>query len=209
MVANAVGPPAGGKFLDVCAAPGSKTTSIAGRFRREQARTLTVAGDRYDGRIRVLRANCDRQGVGDVRIVQYDAEAELPFADGAFHSVLVDAPCSGTGTIRHNPEIRYRVAPADLEELPRKQLSILRNASKVVEPGGELIYSTCSLEPEENEAVCRLFLDEEPDFAAVRPRVPERFMTADGFGRTFPHRDGMDGFFIAAFRRTQEARSQL
>jgi 16S rRNA (cytosine967-C5)-methyltransferase len=113
----------------------------------------------------------------------------------------VDSPCSGTGTIRHNPEIRYRVRPEDLVELPDKQLTILKNASKVVARGGSLIYSTCSLEPEENEAVCRLFLGRAPEFSIAPLDLNERFITESGFGRTYPQRDDMDGFFIAAFRR--------
>ena len=202
MVANAVDRSAGGRLLDVCAAPGSKTTLVALRSRQSEVAKFIVAGDRYDGRIRVLRSNCANQGVGEVNIVQYDAERPLPFADRSFQSVLVDAPCSGTGTIRHNPEIRYRVTPEDFAELSKKQLSILQNASKLVVSGGELVYSTCSIEPEENEEVCRRFLESFPDFRVSRPQMDERFITTDGYGRTLPHRDRMDGFFIASFLRS-------
>ncbi|MEP7212267.1 MAG: 16S rRNA (cytosine(967)-C(5))-methyltransferase RsmB [Acidobacteriota bacterium] len=201
MVANAVSRSPGGRFLDVCAAPGSKATLVAYRSQHAEAATFIVAGDRYDGRIRVLKSNCANQGVSDVNIVQYDAEQPLPFADQSFQSVLVDAPCSGTGTIRHNPEIRYRVTREDFAELSKKQLSILQNASKLVVSGGELVYSTCSIEPEENEEVCQRFLESAQDFSVSRPQINERFITTDGYGRTFPHRDRMDGFFIASFRR--------
>jgi len=136
-----------------------------------------------------------------VNIVQYDAERSLPFADEAFDSVLVDAPCSGTGTIRHNPEIRYFLKPDDFAELQDKQLRILKNASKLVTSGGTLVYSTCSLEREENEAVCEAFLRDNADFRLVKPNVPERFLTELGFARTFPQRDDMDGFFVAKFTR--------
>jgi len=149
-----------------------------------------------------LRENCRRQGVDFVNIVQYDAERALPFADQAFDTVLVDAPCSGTGTIRHNPEIRYFLQPEDFAELQNKQLRILKNASKLVTRGGTLIYSTCSFEKEENEAVCEAFLRDTADFRLVKPNVPERFLTERGFARTFPQRDGMDGFFVAEFDRS-------
>jgi len=115
--------------------------------------------------------------------------------------VLVDAPCSGTGTIRHNPEIRYFLKPEDFGELANKQRHILRNASKLVRPGGRLIYSTCSMEREENEDICRDFLASFREFELQKPMMPEVLITSEGFGRTFPHRDGTDGFFIAEFRR--------
>jgi 16S rRNA (cytosine967-C5)-methyltransferase len=201
MAANCVRVAGMSRILDVCAAPGSKTTLIARNIKQAEKPVFLAAGDRYPGRVGVLRKNCLDQGVPEVSIVQYDAEAALPFADESFDSVLVDSPCSGTGTIRHNPEIRYRVRPEDLVELPDKQLTILKNASKVVARGGSLIYSTCSLEPEENEAVCRLFLGRAPEFSIAPLDLNERFITESGFGRTYPQRDDMDGFFIAAFRR--------
>ena len=199
LVASVVLSRPGSRFLDVCAAPGGKTTQVAAAVGRSGR--LVVAGDLHAARVRLLRKACILQGVEFVRIVQYDAETSLPFADDAFDTVLVDAPCSGTGTIRHNPEIRYFVQPRDFDELRNKQLAILRNASKAVQPGGRLIYSTCSLQTEENESVCGGFLKEAAEFRQVAPNVDPRFLTADGFARTFPHRDGIDGFFIAEFER--------
>ncbi len=201
LVAAVASREAAGRFLDVCAAPGGKTTQIARSYIGSHE-SLVVAGDIHDSRIRLLRATCARQNVDFVNIVQYDAEAALPFADGAFDTVLVDAPCSGTGTIRHNPEIRYFVEPGDFAELAKKQLSILRNASNLVRPGGRLIYSTCSIQIEENEAVCVEFLKETTTFESQPPHVPAEFLTDQGFARTFPHRDGTDGFFIAEFTRS-------
>jgi 16S rRNA (cytosine967-C5)-methyltransferase len=121
----------------------------------------------------------------------------LPFEGESFDSLLVDAPCSGTGTIRHNPEIRYFLQPGDFAELHDKQLRILSNASKSLRNGGSLLYSTCSLEPEENEMVVRAFLAQNPDFAVARPNIHESFLDERGFARTFPDHDRMDGFFIA------------
>lgn len=188
------------KILDVCAAPGSKTTQIAANL-AEPKGVLIAAGDVRWSRVEFLRDNCRLQGVGFVNVLQYDAEYSLPLAEEAFDAVLVDAPCSGTGTIRSNPEIRYFLKPEDFAELSSKQLRILKNASKTVRRGGRLLYSTCSLESEENEQVVRRFLKDSGRFRVIPPFVPERFFTPDGFARTFPHRDSMDGFFIAAFER--------
>ncbi len=199
MVAASIELKSGDKFLDVCASPGSKSTAIA--INSHSSTANVIAGDISDRRIDFLRKNCEDQGVSDVSLVQYDAVVDLPFAENSFDSVLVDAPCSGTGTIRHNPEIRYNLRPADLKDLPDKQLKILRNASNMVKGGGVLVYSTCSLEHDENEAVCEAFLALCTDFIVSKPLVPERLIDRDGFARTFPHRDNMDGFFIAAFQK--------
>ncbi|MEQ1921520.1 MAG: 16S rRNA (cytosine(967)-C(5))-methyltransferase RsmB [Pyrinomonadaceae bacterium] len=199
MAARAVIVPKTGKFLDVCASPGGKTGLIAVRYSNELA--LTVAGDISSRRVDFLRDNCIRQGVEDINIVQYDAETALPFADATFDTVFVDAPCSGTGTIRHNPEIRYFLEPDDFNRFAHKQRRILIQASKMVKSGGLLIYSTCSLEREENKDVIAGFLDSEPLFSIMRPEVPDKFIGDEGFARTWPHRDRMDGFFIASLKR--------
>jgi 16S rRNA (cytosine967-C5)-methyltransferase len=144
MVALAVHVPSGGRFLDVCAAPGGKTGLVA----KHRSPSLSVAGDLYQQRVELLRDNMRKLGV-DVKIVRYNAETTLPFERETFDAILVDAPCSGTGTIRHNPEIRYFLGPSDIEELSFKQRRILGEASKAVKKGGVLVYSTCSLEPEE------------------------------------------------------------
>lgn len=199
MVANAVEIPDFGRFIDICAAPGGKTGLIAKRYLTKSR--LLAAGDLHWPRVEFLKANCHRQNVPHVAVIQYDAENTMPFADRAFDSVLVDAPCSGTGTIRHNPEIRFSLRLQDMTLLAEKQLRILTNASELLADNGLLIYSTCSLESEENEAVCERFLSANSSFQKVQPLIDDRFITVDGFGRTFPHRDNMDGFFIAAFRR--------
>jgi 16S rRNA (cytosine967-C5)-methyltransferase len=189
-------------FLDVCAAPGSKTTQINYQlqFTNYELQAF-VAGDRHFHRLQVLRETCERVGAENVKIVAYDAEKSLPFAAESFDVVLVDAPCSGSGTIRHNPEIRYFLQAEDFAELSAKQLKILENASKVLKTGGRLIYSTCSLEPEENEAVCERFLAAQTRFGKVLPDLPEKFLTEEGFARTFPQKHKTDGFFIAVFEK--------
>jgi 16S rRNA (cytosine967-C5)-methyltransferase len=204
LIASTVTVREGEWFLDVCAAPGGKTTAIGGRYRADGAVTdsrVLFAGDKHARRVIQLQETCELQGVGHVNIAQYDAEKALPFADESFDVILVDAPCSGTGTIRHNPEIRYFLRPEDFDLLKQTQLAILKNVSKLLRPNGKLVYSTCSLESEENEDVCRAFLEASPSFRVVRPKVADRFLTENGYARTFPHRDDMDGFFAAEFIR--------
>lgn len=197
LVASAATANAGEYVLDVCAAPGSKTGMLA-----LSGRATIIAGDVTRARLATLRANLERQGVSGVELCQYDASADLPFAEAAFDMVIVDAPCSGTGTIRHNPEIRYNLAIDDVVRHSSKQLKIALNASKTLKKGGRMIYSTCSIERDENEDVIRGLLAEQPDLAVTRPDVNERFITDEGFALTFPDRDDMDGFFIAQLSRT-------
>lgn len=199
LVGGAVRLPRTGRFIDVCAAPGSKATQIM--TANIGSAVEIFAGDFHANRTRLLLDNARSQGLQNLKVVRYDAERHLPFDESSFDVVLVDAPCSGTGTIRHNPEIRYLLDPGDFDILSDKQRRILRNASKLVKIGGSLIYSTCSLEREENEVVAEDFLGSCPDFVKIRPNVDERFMNGDDFARTLPHRDEMDGFFIAAFQR--------
>ncbi|MGI8670677.1 MAG: 16S rRNA (cytosine(967)-C(5))-methyltransferase RsmB, partial [Aridibacter sp.] len=179
----------GQNFLDVCASPGSKTTLIAANNFEKKLQPFIVAGDLYSHRIETLKQNCRKQAVKSVNIVQYDAEISLPFKDESFDKILLDAPCSGTGTIRRNPEIRYFLAENDFAELQRKQLKILKNASKLLKDGGEIIYSTCSLETEENEAVIEKFLSENKDFTKTAPELPQKFLTPQNFARIFPYMD--------------------
>lgn len=199
MVGSVVNLKENDKFLDVCAAPGSKATFVASKKAKVKSQNLFVAGDLNPNRVKVLKENCERQGVGFINILQYDAEKSLPFADESFDVILVDAPCSGTGTIRHNPEIRYFLKEKDFKEHSRKQLKILTNASKLLRGGGQIIYSTCSLEIEENEAVANQFLLENSQFEKFSPLLDKNFITDENFGRTFPPRDDTDGFFIAVF----------
>ena len=207
MVAASVHVKEGQKFLDVCSAPGSKVTLIATKFQISDVKSqitnsrLLISGDLHYQRVQFMRNNFEMQNIENYNLLQYDALRGLPFADESFDVVLVDAPCSGTGTIRHNPEIRYFISSEDFDDLSLKQLTILINASKLIRPGGRIIYSTCSLEPEENEAVCSDFLAANADFRKLRPDVPDKFINEEFFAHTSPHRDNMDGFFIAAFER--------
>jgi 16S rRNA (cytosine967-C5)-methyltransferase len=199
LVGWVVGARAGESVLDVCAAPGSKATQIASQT---EGLALVVACDVYAHRLRAVVDSSRRQSVENVLAVALDAEeSPLPFADGSFDRVLVDAPCTGTGTLRHNPEIRWRITPADVTELAARQRRILANAARAVRPGGRLVYSTCSLEREENEAVVEWFLASHAGFRQARADAPESLLTPAGAARTFPHRDDADGFYVAALER--------
>ncbi len=198
LVAYMLAARAGERVLDACAAPGSKTTHVAGLA---QDRAFVVAGDLYAHRLRVVGESAARQELTSIRTVAFDAEQALPFASATFDRVLVDAPCTGTGTLRHNPEIRWRLTPADIVELAVRQQRILTNAARLVRPGGRLVYSTCSVEPEENEGVVAAFLVGNDNFNPEQVAAPARLLTTSGAARTWPHRDGADGFFVAAFRR--------
>ncbi|HLL74264.1 MAG TPA: 16S rRNA (cytosine(967)-C(5))-methyltransferase RsmB [Pyrinomonadaceae bacterium] len=199
LVGRVLGAREGERVLDVCAAPGSKATQVAALTRD---RAEVVAGDLYDHRLRVVAESAVRQGIGSIRVVALDAEgAALPFAEESFDRALVDAPCTGTGTLRHNPEIRWRLAPADIAELAARQSRILANAARVVRRGGRLVYSTCSVEPEENESVVAAFLKSHKDFRQARADVPEGLLTTSGAARTWPHRDDTDGFYVAVLER--------
>jgi 16S rRNA (cytosine967-C5)-methyltransferase len=189
---------AGERVLDACAAPGSKTSYIADRTGGE---AVVYAGDLYEHRLRTLLESSARQGARSIVATAYDATHTLPFAGGAFDRVLVDAPCSGTGTLRRNPEIRWRIRPSDIAELSARQRAILANAANTLRSGGRLLYSTCSVEPEENEEVVASFLEEHGAFRQVSLAIPERLGTLSLAARTWPQRDGADGFFIAAFER--------
>ena len=170
MVAEIVNLQPNESFLDVCCAPASKFSLI--NYLVGEPRALFVGGDLHEKRLKMARKTCERVGAKNYRLAVYNAEKSLPFPDESFDAILLDAPCSGTGTIRHNPEIRYFLEESDFAELSNKQLSILENASKALKSGGRLIYSTCSLEREENETVAARFLAENTDFRVVTPDLP-------------------------------------
>jgi 16S rRNA (cytosine967-C5)-methyltransferase len=197
LVAHLLAARAGDRVLDVCAAPGSKSTLIAALA----PKASIVAGDLHEHRVRTISELAQRQQATNIQLVVHDATGTLPFTVGSFDRVLVDAPCSGTGTLRQNPEIRWRLQSSDIAELVVKQERILESATAMVRPGGLLIYSTCSLETDENEAVVNDFLDQHPEFAKARLELPPDLLTDSGAIRTWPHRDDTDGFFMAALRR--------
>jgi 16S rRNA (cytosine967-C5)-methyltransferase len=196
LVAHVLGAAPGERVLDACAAPGSKTTHLAALA---GGRALVAAGDLHGHRLRVVAETCGRLGVKGVSPVALDAEAALPFAAETFDRVLVDAPCTGTGTLRHNPEIRWRLSAENFRELPAVQGRILAEAARVLRRGGRLVYSTCSVEREENEEVVAAFLRSHADFKQVEATpAPPNILLPDGAARTWPQRDDVDGFYVAS-----------
>jgi 16S rRNA (cytosine967-C5)-methyltransferase len=198
LVGHIVDPQCGDRVLDVCAAPGSKTTHIAGLAGRK---SLIVAGDLHGHRLRTVAGAATTQRLSNIHCVQLDALQTLPFPEKSFERVLVDAPCTGTGTLRRNPEIRWRISPADIEDLSARQARILWNASQMVKLGGRLVYATCSIEPEENELVVSSFLGKSDSFRKLEIPMNSSLITSSGALRTWPHSEGVEGFFIAAFQR--------
>jgi 16S rRNA (cytosine967-C5)-methyltransferase len=186
----------GQSVLDLCAAPGSKATQIAD-LSRDSA--FIVAADLYDHRLHTLVSSAQLQGFNSIHCIVTDGLRRLPFNEQSFARVLVDAPCSGTGTLRRNPEIRWRISPADIADLARRQQQLLGNAARALKPGGRLVYSTCSVEPDENEAVVKSFLENDENFAQA-PLSQQISVSSDAV-RTWPHREGTDGFFMSAFTR--------
>jgi 16S rRNA (cytosine967-C5)-methyltransferase len=188
----------GQRVLDLCAAPGSKTTQIAD-LSRDSA--VIVAADLHEHRLRTLVSGAQLQGLSSIHCVALNGLRPLPFSEGPFDRVLVDAPCSGTGTLRRNPEIRWRISPADIEDLAGRQQQLICNAARAVRSGGRLVYSTCSVEPDENEAVVQTFLENNESFRVTELTLDASLKTSLGAARTWPHREGTDGFFICAFER--------
>jgi 16S rRNA (cytosine967-C5)-methyltransferase len=197
LVVHLLGARDGERILDVCAAPGSKSTLIAALAPQSEI----IACDLYEHRAQTMKKLSARQEAGNIRFAVHDATQPLPFAPRSFERVLVDAPCSGTGTLRHNPEIRWRLRPSDLDQLVDRQRKILDHASQMVAPGGCLLYSTCSLETDENESVSEDFLAHHDDFEVMPLRATDGLVTKAGNVRTWPHRHSSDGFFATAFRR--------
>ncbi len=198
LVAHVLDAGAGERVLDVCAAPGSKTTHIA---TMTPGLSLIVAGDVHEHRLLTVLEACARQEIKTLRAVVHDAEIALPFAENSFDRVLVDAPCTGTGTLRRNPEIRWRITTRDIFDLSGRQQRILGQSAMMVKRGGRLVYSTCSVEREENEEVVARFLDENADFNQVPLAIPANLTVDNGAARIWPHRHGADGFYIASFER--------
>jgi 16S rRNA (cytosine967-C5)-methyltransferase len=191
----------GSRVLDLCASPGGKTTALASAMAGEG---LVVASDVRPRRVRMLAQTVRASGAANVRVLQLPPSGPLPFAP-VFDRILVDAPCSGLGTIRRDPDIRWRRHEEDLPSLASRQLDLARRAAAVLTTGGRLVYATCSSEPEENEGVVEQFLREEPGFTLVDLRgtspLIDPFIDGHGMMRTLPFAHGLEAFFAAALVR--------
>jgi len=198
----------GQRVLDVCAAPGGKTITLALAV---GARGSVVAADIHPHRLSELVEQIRRVGAKNVRVAGLDAAQPLPFRE-RFDRILVDAPCSGTGTLGRNPEIRWRLRVEDLGEFHRRQIALLENAVAALAPGGVLVYATCSVEPEENEEVVNEFLASHPEMRRadageilsghlIDGDAVGHLVNSEGCFRTFPPEHQTDGFFGAILRR--------
>jgi 16S rRNA (cytosine967-C5)-methyltransferase len=207
LVARYVAARPGERVIDLCAAPGGKTLVLASDLRlgdNAAAASQLVASDRRPARVALLVRTLARAGL-DVPVVALDALGPLPFG-AVFDCVLLDAPCSGLGTLRRDPDLKWSRREADLPRLAAEEARMLDEASALVAPGGRLVYATCSSEPEENIELVRAFLEAHPGFSlreVLPPTIPAALASADGCLTTTPFQHGLDAFFAAALvRRT-------
>jgi 16S rRNA (cytosine967-C5)-methyltransferase len=186
LIAALAAPPPGSRVLDVCASPGGKTIALSADV---APAGHVVACDVRPHRVRLLSRTLERCQVPNVSVVLIPGEGELPFRPDSFDLVLIDAPCSGLGTVRRDPDIRWRRTPEDLVRFAAAQRELLRRAADLVRPGGTLVYATCSSEPEENDDVVAAFVNVRSDF------------TFHHRHQTVPFADGLEAFFAAVLRR--------
>lgn len=211
IVSHLVNPQPGERVLDACAAPGGKTTHLA-QLMSDQGEIIAL--DLYAPKIEWIQENCRRMGITIVKAFRADASKPLPFPEeSAFDRILVDAPCTGLGTLHRHPETKWRQKPQDAERLQRLQVALLENLWTRLKPGGILVYSTCTETREENDFVVEAFLHKHKDFHLedLRPIVPHSFhplIDEKGFLRTYPgltiasNHYRLDGFFAARMVRT-------
>ena len=200
LVGYLVDPQPGEVVADLCAAPGGKSVHLA-ELMGDVGRVIAL--DKTGSRLKKVQQNVDRMGITSIEMLEGDAR-EVRTWDGMCDRVLVDAPCSGLGTLNRHADARWRQSPESIETLVMLQGEILASAARWVKPGGRLVYSTCTLHPAENEGVVKSFLAAHPGWAIDRveegnPVFP--LMEVDGWVRVVPHRQDMDGFFMVRLRR--------
>lgn len=199
LVTSILDPKPGERILDACAAPGGKTTHMAQKM---EDRGEIYALDLSKGKLDLIEEMCQRLGIKIVRTIKTNAAQPLPIPKGMrFDRILADVPCSGFGTLRKNPDLKWRRGEKDIKRLSELQFSILSNLSVYVKEGGVLIYSTCTVFHEENEDGVEKFLEEHPEFELGRidKVLPEKChpFIQNRYFKTFPPEDEMDGFFVA------------
>ncbi len=194
---RALDPQPGETVIDTCAAPGGKTLSAALDM---QNRGRLYAFDLHENKISLIRKTAESMGISILTAAARDAREPNPSLIGQADRVLCDAPCSGLGVIGKKPDIKYKPI-SSIEGLPAVQYDVLCGAAQYVRPGGVLVYSTCTLNPDENEKIAARFLESHPEFAAVPFDLGNAGASDHGMRTFYPHTDGCDGFFIAKMIR--------
>ncbi len=203
LVAYLLAPLAGERILDACAAPGGKTTHIA-ELMKDSGEVIAL--DNSTRGVEKIRENIARLNLHSIHAAQADVTKELSDAHCLpYDRVLVDAPCSGLGTLRGHPEIKWRRQASDIGRLSQLQMKILKRVARYLKPGGTLVYSTCTLTGEENDSIVETFLAQHQEFeledAARYLPEPARHMVRGSYFQTLPQRDNTDGFFAARLRK--------
>jgi len=206
LVAQLVAPRRSDMVVDFCAGAGGKTL-LVGALMRSQGRLY--AFDVNAKRLAQLTPRLARSGLSNVhpQVIAHERDAKVKRLAGKIDRVLIDAPCSGFGTLRRNPDLKWRQTPADIDELVVKQARIIAAAATLVKPGGRLVYATCSILPDENDAIADGFLSAHPEFlrkdvAAELTKAGIELDTGTSL-HLFPHRHGCDGFFAVILERTR------
>lgn len=198
-------PQPGEKVLDLCAAPGGKSTQLAAYM---QGQGLIVCNEPVSSRAQILSRNVERMGISNAIVISAMPEDLSPRWPHFFDKVLVDAPCSGEGMFRRHPETRLEWNEGSPAGCAKRQLQILTHAARMLRPGGLLTYSTCTFNPIENEGVIQQFLSENPDFS-LRPFALPRLPESDGMLHLWPHVIQGEGHFVALLAKADDASAPL
>lgn len=211
LVAHFLHPSPQGEVLDVCAGPGGKTTHLAQLMDNQG---LILAGDVHEHRLELIEENARRLGITIIKTRLQDASEVALNEKKHYDFILVDAPCSGLGVLRRRPDARWRKKPQDIQDLAQLQLKILESVSQNLAPGGRLIYSTCTIEPEENQQVIENILAKHPElspldlnrFVPYQASSEEKLELSKGMRQYLPFKDNLEGFFIAGLEKSPSRR---
>ncbi|MCA1321350.1 16S rRNA (cytosine(967)-C(5))-methyltransferase RsmB [Bacillus tianshenii] len=204
LVARALGAEPGQTVYDSCAAPGGKTTHIAEMMK---GTGTVISTDLHDHKVKLIKEQADRLDLSNIEVKAMDSrKAQEAFQKEMFDKILVDAPCSGFGVIRRKPDLKYTKTMQDVKQLATIQSAILDEVAPLVKKGGTLVYSTCTIDKEENTEVVKAFLENHEDFEidmSINELVPQKIQTyiQDGMLQLLPHYYGTDGFFIVRLKR--------